>query len=205
MILHFVRHGESEANLLWEFSNGLGKHPLTEKGRQQVHELALKLKGLPITACYTSPILRALETAQIICADLGIPYEITGALREFDVGIFEGRSDETSWTQFTEMMSAWMQQKDWDQRIEQGESFLDIQSRFVSFIEHLIQQHGASLAHILLVGHGGTYHTMLPLILRNIDFDFSRQHHIPNTAMIIAELTPEGLVCRQWGDIELGG
>jgi broad specificity phosphatase PhoE len=200
MILYFVRHGESEANLLWEFSNGLGKHPLTEKGRQQALELAQKLKGLPITACYTSPILRALETAQIICAELGIPYVITDALREFDVGIFEGRTDQASWTEFTEMMAAWMAEKDWERRVEAGESFLDIQSRFVTFIDSLIQQYGDSQAHILLVGHGGTYHTMLPLILRNIDFEFSRQHHIPNTGVISAELTPDGLVCRQWGD-----
>ena len=200
MILHFVRHGESEANVLWEFSNGLDRHPLTEKGRQQAYDLAHRLRGLPITACYSSPILRAVQTAEILSAELGISYQVADALREFDVGIFEGRTDETSWQQFFQLVDTWMLQRDWEQSIDGGESFLDIQRRFVPFIDSLIQQYGASQAQFLLVGHGGTYRCMLPLILNNIDFTFANWQRLPNTAIVSAETTPEGLVCLRWGE-----
>ena len=42
--LYFVRHGESEANLLHEFSNRGLKHGLTDKGRRQAAALVHKLK-----------------------------------------------------------------------------------------------------------------------------------------------------------------
>jgi hypothetical protein len=46
---------------------------------------------------------------------------------------------------------------------------------------------------------------MLPLVLCNIDFDFSRQHPMPNTVIISAEYTPQGMLCRHWGEMKLGG
>jgi probable phosphoglycerate mutase len=203
MILYFIRHAESEANLLNEFSNGLAKHPLTEKGRQQALDLAHKLKGLPIHTCYTSPILRALQTAEILSTELGATCQPVDALREFDVGILEGRSDEIAWQQFWQLLDAWLVRADWQQRIEQGESFLEVQKRFVPFIQGLIQEQGSSDAHLLLVSHGGIYRCMLPLILRNIDFAFARQHSLPNTAVIRTVSTPDGLVCTQWGELSL--
>ncbi|NMF56882.1 histidine phosphatase family protein [Pseudanabaena yagii] len=57
--LYFVRHGESIANLLHEFSNTGCKHPLTENGINQAKLLADQLSGLQITQIYSSPILRA--------------------------------------------------------------------------------------------------------------------------------------------------
>jgi probable phosphoglycerate mutase len=199
MILHFVRHGK-RSQPAGEFSNGLGKHPLTEKGRRQALELAQRLKGLPIAACYSSPILRAVQTAEILSTELGLSYQIAEALREFDVGILEGRSDEASWQQYSQLGNAWLAQREWEQRIEGGESFLDIQHRFVPFIEDLVKQYGASQSHILLVGHGGTYRCMLPLVLNNVDFAFASRHDLPNTAVVSAESTPQGLMCLQWGE-----
>lgn len=198
MILYFVRHGESEANLLGEFSNGLNKHPLTEKGVQQVYALAHNLKSLPITDCYSSPILRAKQTAEIISTDLGIPCHITDALREFDIGILEGKSDENSWQMFWHLLDSWLVKRTWEMRIEGGESFLDIQQRFIPFIESLVHQFGSSQSHILLVGHNGTYRCMLPLILHNLDFSFASQHSLSNAAVVIAKTTTNGLTCLQW-------
>ena len=203
MKLLFVRHGESEANVLNEFSNGLGKHPLTEKGRQQASELAQRLNGTPIAACYSSPILRARQTAEILSDVLGISCQLTDALREFDVGVLEGKSDEASWEQFKQLWYTWLAQRGWDQRIPGGESFIDIQQRFLPFIQSLVQQYSASQAHILLIGHGGTFRCMLPLILHNLDFTFTSQHSLSNTAVISAESTPDGLVCLQWDQEKL--
>ena len=203
MLLYFIRHGESEANQLNEFSNGLNKHPLTEKGRQQAHDLAARFVDLPITACYSSPILRAVETASILCTELGITYQVTEALREFDVGVLEGKSDDQSWRRFWLLMDDWFERKEWDRRIEGGENFWDIRRRFVPFIEGLVKEFDKTPAHLLLVSHGGTLRCMLPLILRNIDFPFVQNSHVHNTDVIVAESTPEGLVCRSWGEVKL--
>ena len=47
MKIYFVRHGESVANLLHEFSNRGFKHGLTERGFQQAEQLSQKLRGIP--------------------------------------------------------------------------------------------------------------------------------------------------------------
>ncbi|MRR32744.1 histidine phosphatase family protein, partial [bacterium] len=62
----FVRHGESEANLLHEFSNHGSKHGLTGLGIQQAHLLLDKLREYPISAIYSSPLLRAQQTAGLV-------------------------------------------------------------------------------------------------------------------------------------------
>ena len=91
-----------------------------------------------------------------------------------------------------------MQHKDWDRRIEGGESFNDIRNRFVPFIERLISDYGASAANIVLVGHGGLYRCMLPLVLVNADFDFVLNQPMGNTVCIVTETRPEGLTWIKW-------
>ena len=50
MRIYFARHGESEANILQEFSNRGRKHGLTEKGKRQAERLADNLKSVPFRA-----------------------------------------------------------------------------------------------------------------------------------------------------------
>ena len=198
MKIYFTRHGESEANLLREHSNRGFKHPLTEKGRAQAAALAQKLVDIPINRLFTSPIMRAVQTAEILSDALGVSYEITDALREYDCGILEGRADEAAWQLHFAVFDAWVHQKDWERRIEGGESFIEIRDRFVPFIEQLIVEYGESLVNIVLVGHGGLYRCMLPLVLANADSDFVLKQPMGNTACIVAEAGPEGLTWIKW-------
>jgi broad specificity phosphatase PhoE len=198
MRLYFVRHGESEANLLRVFSNRGVKHGLTDKGKQQALALAQKLKGIPIAKLFSSPLLRADQTAEILSQELCVPYETTDALREFDCGILEGKADAASWEVYYEVFNDWIQHGHWERRTEGGESFLDIKERFVPFIERLMEAYGDLSEHIVLVGHGGLYRCMLPLVLENVDFDFVMAHSLSNTGYVLAEESAEGLVCLEW-------
>ena len=198
MKLHFVRHGESEANLLNEFSNRGCKHGLTCKGRQQSAELAQRLKGNSIARLFSSPLLRAVQTAEILAKEFNVAYEITDALREFDCGILEGKSDGASWEIFNNVLNDWLQHGHWESHVEQGESFIDIKERFVPFVEYLVEKYQNSVGSIVLVGHGGLYCCMLPLVLTNVDFHFSLAHSINNTGYVEAEIRPDGLFCQAW-------
>lgn len=75
--LYFVRHGESEANVLKVISNRGSRHGLTEKGRRQSAELASNLEGSRATRIYSSPLLRALQTAETVSSALGVDYDVT--------------------------------------------------------------------------------------------------------------------------------
>ena len=194
MKLYFIRHGESEANILQEISNRGEKHPLTDRGIAQAENLAGHLAGIRLAKIYTSPLLRARQTAQILGDALNIPIEITDALREYDCGLLEGRADPAAWALFWQAYNAWMA-GELNMRLRGGESFTDMQARFVPFIEELTS---SDRGDILLVSHGGLYRLMLPLVLTNVDHDWAHDHPIGNTAYILAENRGDEFVCLNW-------
>ncbi len=198
MRIYFTRHGESQANILHEISNRGLVHPLTRQGREQAAALADKLQAWPITRIYSSPLLRAIETTVILASRLGLDYEVVDALREYDCGIAEGRSDEAAWQMWRELYDDWTLHGRRERRIEGGESFYDIQARFVPFIEGLIRRYGNSDAGLLCVSHGGTYRRMLPLVLRNVDDELVSRYGFDYTTCIVSELGPDGLTCVEW-------
>jgi broad specificity phosphatase PhoE len=201
MRLYFVRHGESEANLLHEFSNRGRKHGLTSRGREQA--LAGRFRGIPIRKLYSSPLLRATQTAQILSFAFEISYETTEALREYDCGILEGKSDDASWALYDRVFDDWTKDNKWARRIEGGESFLDIEARFKPFIDRLIKTYRGLSVNIVMVGHGGLYRCMLPLILVNVDFEFAVAHPLDNTDYVSADVYDRSAVCVEWGPTSL--
>lgn len=196
MRLYFVRHGESEANTRHIISNRASPLGLTERGREQARILAGTLTDIPLTSIYSSPIPRARETADILSGSLGMAYQVTEALREYDCGVLEERSDEEAWQLHRRYYEDWTLRHDFLSKPEGGENFVEIQNRFLPFIEF---RKKSNERHVLLVGHGGIFHLMLPLILTNIDSDFVRSHSIGHTECIVVELTSDGFICRQWG------
>jgi broad specificity phosphatase PhoE len=199
--LYFARHGESEANTRHIISNRESTFPLTRKGRQQAEALAEEMKDIPFGVIFSSPVLRARETAEILSATLGLPYQVTEALREYDCGILEEKSDEESWGHYNRYFKDWVLRGQYSNKPEGGECFLDIQNRFVPFIESLTQKHEDK--NIMLVGHGGLFTLMLPLVLTNIDHSFTTSHRIGNAEYVLARQEPTGLVCLQWGDMNV--
>ncbi len=198
MRLYFVRHGESTANLLLEFSNSGFKHPLTEKGVEQAQAVARSLSGLQVAQIYTSPVMRAVQTAHILAESLQAPLEITEALREWSVGIYEGTTDPVGWKLHDQVYDDWSIDQKFDSKMPGGESLNEIQARFTPFIEGLVKDGRNSNQNIILVGHGGLYQAILPVIFKNVDFAFARQHGFPYTAYAMAETRPDGLYCVSW-------
>ena len=198
MRLYFVRHGQSEANVQMVISNRDLPHPLTELGCQQAEALARSLANVPLAAIYSSPIVRAAQTAQIVAAIEDLPVEFADALREPDCGIMEGRSDEEAWAEHDRVMYEWVVQRKFDSRIEGGESFHDLRARFVPFVDRLVAVHGGTDRNILLLTHGSLLYLMLPLVLTNVDLASVREYPMPNTGVIIAERQAHALVCLEW-------
>lgn len=194
MKLYFTRHGESQANIERIISNRDLPHPLTEKGRAQATALAEQLATAGVSAIYASPILRAQQTAQIIGERLQVPVFTSAALREFDCGIMEGKGTAEAWAAHEAVVAAWAAH-DYTQSIPGGESFADMQARFVPLINQLVSQYAGDNEAVLLISHGGLLHHMLPLVLPNIDRAFVNQHLLRNCACVHAVVTPAGITC----------
>jgi len=199
MRLYFARHGESEANTRHIISNRANPLGLTSLGKQQAKALAQSLSEIPISVIFCSPLFRARETANILSASFGKPYQTTDALREYDCGVLEDQSDDESWRAHRQYFDDWTLRQNYLDKPEGGESFEDIRNRFIPFIEELTRNSLYKDAPILLIGHGGLFLLMLPLILNNIDHSFAISHGIQNAEYVLAEQSQSGSVCLQWG------
>ena len=88
--LYLARHGETEWSLSGRHT-GVTDLPLTAHGEEKARTLARRLKGTRFEHVYSSPMRRALSTAEIA----GFPNpEVTDLLREVDYGRYEGLTTE---------------------------------------------------------------------------------------------------------------
>ena len=87
--LLLIRHAESTGNRQHRLQ-GRADFPLTKRGRRQARELAAALARLPVAAVCSSPIRRALDTAQTIAGPLRLQVETQAALQEYDFGELSG-------------------------------------------------------------------------------------------------------------------
>lgn len=91
--LLFVRHGQTEPNLLHVRCGGDVDVPLTPRGVAQAEEVAARIAALhpEIDAIYASPLERTRQTAAPIAAALGVPVRLLGGLTERRLGAWNGR------------------------------------------------------------------------------------------------------------------
>jgi broad specificity phosphatase PhoE len=202
--LLFIRHAQSEANVLQVISNRGRRHGLTALGRAQAQALAERLRGTPLTALYHSPLLRAEETAACVAGACGAAAQPAEALREYDCGVLEGGSDAASWLRYETVLVRWLKHADHEHRPEGGESFNDIRARFVPFVAGLVEAYGDTEATVALVGHGGLYRLMLPLVLANVSATFALETPIPNASLVRAETRGGALVAVEWCGQSMG-
>jgi broad specificity phosphatase PhoE len=86
---YFVRHGETHTNAAGLITGSLDID-LTALGREQAFTAARALAGEPITGVYSSPLKRALDTAEPIVAALRAPLHVIEELAERNWGALEG-------------------------------------------------------------------------------------------------------------------
>ena len=197
MRLIFARHGQSEANVLRLMSNRDLQHGLTELGRAQAGELAASLASEKPAVLYCSPLLRAIQTAEIVGAACELVPHPVDALREPDCGDLEGKGDPESWRIHDATVAAWLA-RDADARPPNGESFNDIRARFLPFIDGLVGAYRAMPVTLALIAHGSLLGRMLPQLCANLPIDAAIRYGMLNAQPIVVEVRPRGLLCVAW-------
>lgn len=89
MLVHLVRHGEvrNPDGLVYGDLPGFG---LSEEGRAQAHRAAARLAAYPLTAIWSSPLQRALQTAEAIAASHHLPVKVDPDLIEWRLNTWTG-------------------------------------------------------------------------------------------------------------------
>ena len=88
-----VRHGQTEWNRV-ERVRGRADLSLDETGKRQAEAAALRPKGEQIAAIYSSPLRRALQTAEPIAKQLKLTVQPLQGLIDIDFGSWQGLSAE---------------------------------------------------------------------------------------------------------------
>lgn len=88
MPIYYVRHGKSAANVRGVFAGQKDDSPLVEEGVRQAEETAKYLATLPIKRIFSSPLLRARQTSDVIkqFLDKSISIQIDERINEYDMG-----------------------------------------------------------------------------------------------------------------------
>ena len=160
MRLLVIRHGESSANAEGRLQ-GRRDSSLSDRGRRDSQALSERLSRLDVAALYTSPLLRARETAEIIARRLRLTIEERPALMERDVGELEGLTREEIRARFPEYVRARMEAREID--VRDFESDETLAQRTHDVMEEIIEAHPAHT--VAVVTHGGVIAAFLRQIL----------------------------------------
>jgi probable phosphomutase (TIGR03848 family) len=136
--LLLIRHGDNDFIRRNRLAGRTPGVHLNEKGRQQAENVAQILAKAPIKAVYSSPMERAVETAQPLAAGLGLEVQVRPGLIELNYGNWTGRT-------FKQLGRV----KLWKEvnvnpagvRFPGGESFIEVQERVVSELEAIAGLH----------------------------------------------------------------
>jgi len=150
MILHVTRHGETDYNAAERYA-GSTDVPLNQIGLAQAAELARRLEGMEFDAVISSPMLRARQTADVVCAALGMKYGIYEEFAERNVGVYEGLTRGEVKERYPDL---------WNRRCtslpddapDGGETLRQVCARIDGGMERLLREYRGG--EILLICHG---------------------------------------------------
>lgn len=148
--LYLIRHAHNQFVKLGKLAGRLPNVHLSTTGMAQAEMLADLFKNTKLTAVYSSPLERSMETAQPLAKAQGLKVLRSKGLLEIDFGSWQGSS-----------MKALRRRKLWPRiqvrpsmaRFPKGESFAEAQFRIVQTIHQLVASHKGKRVHIACVSH----------------------------------------------------
>lgn len=156
--VYLTRHGQTEWNLEKRLQ-GRGNSPLTEFGINRAKELSNRMKDIKIDRIYSSPIERALKTAEIIKGSKACELLLEDGLMEMSFGDFEGNIME-------EVMKAnpgWdmhlIMEGNTEMRAPNGETLEEVRCRVKECMDKIILDNEGK--EILIVAHGITLKALM--------------------------------------------
>ena len=186
MKLILVRHGETYWNEEGRIQGGASDIELNDTGLEQAQRLAAFLANEPIVAIFSSPLQRAIATAEVIASHHGLPVEVHEGLAELKVGDLEGIPVSSLRTTFSQFVMQWWQAGE-AMKLPNGESLADLQQRAWKVVELLLRKHRGETT--LVVSH---YFVILAIILKALN--------LPLDCIINFKVDPAGVSVLEFRD-----
>jgi probable phosphoglycerate mutase len=177
--LLLARHGQTDDNLEPIRVQGFTDTPLNDTGRRQAAELAERVAADGISSLWSSDLIRARETAEIVGERIGLEVQLDARLREANRGRWEGHRFVDIARDEPERYASWLRGGA-TFRFPGGESLLDQQERVAASLSDI---HRRGELPGLVVCHGGSIRVML--CLRDPrGLDAFHEFKVPNVAVV---------------------
>lgn len=191
--LILVRHGQTLHNVAG-IAQGWNDSELSDLGRVQVQKLAERVASMGATALYSSPLGRALTTAEAIATTTGLDIVTLDDLREMSYGGWEGRSFLDVRRSDEETYQKWI--VDEEVRCPAGESHADVRRRLERAFAQITDTHHQT---IVVVAHGTAIRIAATALL-NVPVMSSRHFAQENAALNVFVWRIDHWVLKTWND-----
>jgi broad specificity phosphatase PhoE len=180
--IYLVRHGQTDWNVS-KTIQGQSDIPLNAKGEEQAHELKDILNNVDFDAVFSSDLLRAKRTAEILNLDRELAIQTTEAIRERAFGAYEGKTMIENFEKIQTLLDEYKTHPHViESKVETNDIFM---GRVITFIREI------SIAYtnkqVLLVSHGNLMRSLLIHLGYCTPKQFPVIGHIKNLAFIKLE------------------
>ncbi len=190
MEIYIIRHGKTAWNVDRLLQGGTDIE-LNKDGRNLAIKTGEGLKDIHFDKIYSSPLKRALETAELIRGDRDIPIETDNRLREISFGSREGERSMAVKDDPNDPFYFFFHAPEKYDPLD-GESFQSVMERTKSFLTEVVEPLKNEYKRIMIVGHGAMNKGLMCHILNHGVEDYWSGELQKNCAFTIVELTDDG-------------
>lgn len=159
--VYLIRHGRTAWNKDPRF-RGQVDLPLDEVGEAQAETIALRLKDRPIKAVYSSPLTRAIRTAEPLARALGLEVIPEEGFTDINYGYWQGLSPSEVAELYPELYRTWLESPHLV-RVPGGEGLDDVRARAEEALFRILKRHYGE--EIAIVGHQVVNKVILCIVL----------------------------------------
>lgn len=190
-----VRHGETELNTAGVF-RGRTDVPLNARGIDQAAGVAEALADPPVAAVYSSPMVRALDTARAVAEKHGLEPIVDGAFNNIDLGKWQGAKKEEVQRDHAGLWRLWLEDPD-NLQIPGGETIAQVRERSYARTLELAREHPDE--RIVIVSHRSVT-KLLGGALLGLEKGYFWSLYIDNAAYAVFGFKDGAFVLLKWNE-----
>jgi len=180
--IYLIRHGETVANREGIFRGRLD-FPLNENGLIQAEALAEELKRVEFAAIFSSPLTRAVQTAEAIARRHNLTPIIDDGFQNINLGIWQGKDKGEVKRDFPELWRLWDEEPE-NLLVPGGERLADVRRRAKRSLDRIVEDYKGKK--IAVVSHRSVLKCLLAEIL-NMKENYFWKFHFDTASYSILE------------------
>ena len=193
--VYMIRHGVTASNLAGRYMSR-SQETLSNDGRWQARQLALRLASFELAAIYASPLRRTKETAEIIAQPHALAVTVEPDFNELDLHRWEGLTAAEIEDRDPKAWELWCAEPA-RLRLDGIETFEDVRQRVRRGLQNVVRRHPEDATAV--VTHDGIVRIAV-LEALGIGLGHYRSIPVDNTGLTVLEIKPERSYLRSLND-----